>query len=494
MLGPVDRRLVLKGTAAGIGTLALGAFEDSVNAATRQGSLPRQVDVVVVGAGISGLIAARRVARSGRSVLVVEARRRVGGRVLNHHLRSGGVVESGGAFVGPTQNQIIHLARELKVPMFREYVDGKNVYVSGTTGRSTYTGTVPPDPTILADAATALQKINSYAAEINVAAPWKHPRAAEWDSMTLATWLRRNTVNSAGLVTLISNWTQPGFGADPDELSFLFVLHYLACSGNERNVGTFERNSDTVGGAQERRFIGGSQLIPLRLAHQLGDRVALDAAVYQIDQRNGHTIVRTSRGGVRAKKIIVAAPPAALLDIIWYPNLPTRHHTLLREMPMGRLMKVDAVYRTPFWRADGLSGSGLADRGPTRTVFDNSPADGSIGVLLAFVGGATHDRYAGMSRAQRRRAMLEGFAQMFGSKALNPIEYAEHDWTDEQWTGGGPVAIMAPGTLTSYGSALRRPFRNVHWAGTETSTYWTGYMDGAVRSGRRAARQVLAQL
>jgi monoamine oxidase len=483
---------MLLGTALGTGALtehlALPA-----EAATRQGPLPRRVDVVVVGAGLSGLVAARQVARGGRSVLVVEARDRVGGRVLNHRLSTGDVIEAGGAFVGPTQDHVLRLARELGVPTFREYTTGKSVYVSKTLGRMEYDGTVPPDPQI-AEAAVLLQRINAYAAEVPVDAPWTHPSATEWDSMTLAEWIRANSVNSAPIENLIRSWTQPGFGADPAELSFLFVLHYVACSGNERNVGTFERNSETRNGAQERRFVGGSQLLPIRLARRLGDRVALDAAVRRIVTGDGRVEVHTSRGTVRARRVIVAAPPSTVRRMDFRPGLPIRRRQLLAHMDMGNLMKCDAVYETPFWRADGLNGFGLNDSGAVRVAFDNCPKDGSPGVLLAFVGGSTWREYGVMTRRERKRFVLRGFADLFGDRALSPTEYTEHDWNLERWTGGGPVAIMAPGTLTSYGRALVPPVGRVHWAGTETSTYWTGYMDGAVRAGGRAAVEVLERL
>ncbi len=489
----MTRRTLIGGAAAaGVGVLTAGVLDGAAEAATTSGALPKNVDVVVVGAGISGLVAARKIARSGRSVLVVEARDRVGGRVLNHRLGSGAVIESGGAFVGPTQDHIIALANELKVPMFEEYVDGKSVYnSSGLLGRQEYDGTVPPDPLILPDAAVLQYQLDQWAAEIDVEAPWTHPRAKEWDSITLGDYIRKNTVNPDGIGNLINCWTQPGFGADPDQLSLLFVIHYVACSGNETNKGTFERNSDTANGAQERRFIGGSQLIPLRLASQLGSRVALNAPVTRIDQTSRQAVVRTSRGAVTCKRVIVAVPPELSRAIQWGPDLPSRHRALLNHMNMGDLMKCDAIYDTPFWRADGLNGFGLSDHGAVRAAFDNSPSDGKPGVLLAFVGGSTWKQYGLTSLASRRAAVLKGFAEMFGEKALHPVEYVEHDWTKERWTKGGPVAIMAPGTLTTWGQELRRPHLRTHWAGTETSSFWTGYMDGAVRAGQRASAEVL---
>jgi monoamine oxidase len=492
--GPVvSRRRLLGGITAGGALAATGTLglADTAAAATRQGPLLRAVDVVVVGAGISGLVAARRVAAAGRSVLVLEARDRVGGRVLNHRLDDGSVVESGGAFVGPTQDHILALADELGVRTFPEYADGDNVYVSRGR-RSRYRGTVPPDP-LIAEAAVLIERINAMSREVPVDAPWAAEKAAEWDALSLHTWVEQNTV-SPDVQTVLQSYLQPSFGAEATDISLLFFLWFIACSGNERHPGTFERSASTENGAQECRLVGGSGLIPLRMARQLGDAVALAAPVRSIEQHDGHARVVSDRGPVRARRVIVAAPSATALGIDWLPLLPPRRAQLLQRLPMGQLMKCDAVYETPFWRAKGLSGMGVVDEGAVRVCFDNSPPDADSGVLLAFVGGDTWREYGVRSRADRRAAVLEGFARVVGPEALSPVDYVEHDWTRERWTPGAPIAAAGTGTTSAFGSAIRRPFGRVHWAGTETSTYWSGYMDGAVRAGERAALEVTERL
>ena len=486
----ISRRGLIGGAIAGGTVLAFGGLRQPATAASTSGALPTSVDVVVVGAGISGLMAARELVKAGKDVLVVEANDRVGGRVLNHTLTGGSVIESGGAFVGPTQNHILALSDELGVPTFKEYVAGKNVYASKNL-KLKYSGTVPPDPLILLDAAILQKRIDDMSKQVPVDAPWTAKKARAWDSITVDQWIRANTLVPKVREVLLA-YLQPSFGTDGKNMSLLFLLWYIATAGDETHVGTFERSSGTANGAQDSRYVGGSGLIPLRMADALADRVALNAPARRITRTSSGVTVATDRGTVQAKRVIVAVPPPLALDIQWSPLLPSRRWLLLQHMHMGKLMKCDAVYETPFWRAKGLSGSGVATDGAVRAMFDNSPADAAVGVLLGFVGGSTYETYGTKSLAERRAAVLQGFARFVGNEALNPVEYVEYDWTKEPWTQGSPIASPTPGTISLVGSTIREPVGPIHWAGTETSTYWSGFMDGAVRAGERAAAEVAA--
>jgi monoamine oxidase len=197
---------------------------------------------------------------------------------------------------------------------------------------------------------------------------------------------------------------------------------------------------------------------------------------------------------VDARAVIVAVPPILAGAIRYAPALPPRARALLRSAPPGKLIKVEAVYPRPFWRDAGLTGQAVSDTGPCTTTFDNSPPDGSIGVLFGFAGGDQARRFARRRPSERRAAALENFVAYFGEGAAQPEEYFEKDWSRERWTKGCPTAVFGPRVLSRYGRALGHPVGPIHFAGTETAELWQGYMDGAVRSGERAAREVVSAL
>jgi monoamine oxidase len=311
--------------------------------------------------------------------------------------------------------------------------------------------------------------------------------------MTLDDWMRGEVPSEKGRA-IFTSACQSIWGADPKELSLLYALQYVAAAGNEKSAGGFLRLVTAVGGAQESRFVGGSQVISEKVADRLGKRVALKAPVSVVAQ-NGDGVRIVAHGvTVEARQAILAVPPALAARLAYSPALPKGKAKLLAALVPGTLAKATAVFDRPFWRDAGLSGQGVSDVGPARTTFDNSPPDGSVGVLFGFVGGSAYAPWGPLAPDERRAQVLESFAAFVGDQARAPVDYFEQDWTKERWTRGCPVAHVAPGVLTKYGPWLRRPVGKIHFAGTETADYWLGYMDGAVRSGERAAREVLAAL
>jgi len=498
----LTRRTFVGGAAAGAAGGAL-ARVPGAEALRRRRPVRRipTADVIVVGAGLAGLSAARELQANRRSFLVVEARNRVGGRVLNHSIGNGKAIEFGAEYVGPTQDHILGLMTDLHVDKYDTYDTGDNVYVADgnrlTWSDTGPTGTAPPDPLILADLANIIPALDSMAAEAGVDAPWNAAHATEWDRQSLDSWLRDNTTPSGRerFLKLAALATRAIFGTEPGELSLLFTLFYIAASGDESHPGTFERNFSTQQGAQQWRIVGGSQVIPWRMAAQLGRRrIHLRRPVRRISQNRRGVTVYCDGLTLRGKHVIVAIPPTLAGRIYYDPLLPVLRDALTQRLPQGTLMKLEAIYERPFWRDDNKTGFAVTDNAPFSVCFDNSPPEGTPGAIFGFAGGNDSRKWGQRSAADRKQAVLQAFADLFGEQALHPIDYVEFAWSREEWTRGCPVGIHPPGVLSQYGPALRAPVGRIHWAGTETSTYWNGYMDGAVRSGQRAAHEVLGAL
>jgi len=440
-------------------------------------------DVVVVGAGLAGLAAALELERAGTSVAVLEARDRVGGRLLNHELASGEAIELGAAWVGPGQDAILALGRDLGVETFPTYSDGDNVLELG--GKlSRYSGTIPRAGLhVLLDIQRLRTKVERLAKQVDPEAPWLARDAGRLDAQSFGSWLDRHARTRAARAMMTSAG-RTVWGMEPAEMSLLHVLWYV------RAAGGLDPLFDVEGGAQQDRIAGGSQRYASAAAERLRGPLRLGAPVRRIAQRDGAVEVE----GVTARRAIVAVPAPLAGRIEFDPPLPPLRDQLTQRLPLGAITKTFALFDEPFWRADGLSGEGLSDTGPATLTFDASPPSGRPGVLLGFVGGDDARRLSRLEPAERRGAVLTGLARMFGPRALEPADWLELDWAAEEWTRGGPTCMFAAGGLTRFGPVLREPAGSIHWAGTETSTIWCGYMDGAVRSGQRAAQEVIEAL
>jgi monoamine oxidase len=474
------RRRGFLGAAAGV---ALGTVVSASAIAAGAGSSEAAdgvLDVVIIGAGLAGLTAARDLRLAGcESFLVLEARDRVGGRTFNHNLGNGYFSEAGGQWIGPGQTAVADLARELAVDTFATYYEGKTVFLAGK-------GRVAQDlhGTFGTDMKVA-ERLNELARTVPSAAPWTAANAAELDAMSLGDWLVKQNLKPEDRIGWNLGSTLSG-GAPPAKMGF---LHFLSMINSANS--SYEQLDSIKDSAQETRFVGGSQVLSLTMAKALGEKVRLSAPVRKIRDWNQSVVsLDTDHGVVRARRVIVALTPALCNQINFDPPLPAPRRELQRHWPAyspGR--KTAHVYAKPFWRDKGLNGHIIQVNGPLLWAYDNSPPDGSIGVINAFV----MQSMVSADPALAEPLLSSLFAQALGEEALHPLQFHDLDWGQEPWTISC-VSAIPPGFWTRYGRALHPPLGKLIWSGTETADIWAGYMDGAVRSGHRAALQALQAL
>jgi monoamine oxidase len=444
-----------------------------------------EADVVVIGAGVAGLTAARELEKAGQSVVVLEARERVGGRLYTKML-NGGPVDVGGQWIGPGQDKIKALARELGVKTFAHFDTGKKLMdIDGK--RSSYRGLIPNvSLRALIETELSIRRFDRMMKALTADAPWQAKESEAWDAVDVESFMSTH-MKTYGAKALLRLATQAIFASETRELSLLFFLFYL------RSGGGLKKLASVKGGAQQDRFIGGAQQICEKMAGPLGSRVRLSSPVSHIEQRDDAVVVTHAQGRITCARVVVAVPPAICKTITFSPALPAARTRLHDEMPMGKATKCILAYDRAFWREKGLSGEAIADRGDVRLVFDECQEEGKHPALLVFLVGDVAAELALLSEDARKQRLIDGLVPLFGEEARQVTGYIEKAWAEDPWSGGCYTGIMAPGTMTKVGHALRQQVGRISFAGTETAVVGAGYMEGAVESGQRAAKEAMSR-
>ena len=443
------------------------------------------VEVCVAGAGFAGLVAARNLSRAGRSVVLLEARDRVGGRTLSQHVDDV-PIELGGTWIGGKQDRVYALAAEYGKTTHPTFEEGDKLFVTGSEVRR-YRRSVAEVAEGAAEMSQAMRTLDEMAAELPQDAPWDAPSAAEWDRISTSEWLGALDIHPTAIAQLES-WLMTLFTADLCEVSLLNTLFLIRSAGNLRTLLA------TQGGYQQDHVDTGTHSIATAIADELGDIVRRGVRVYGVAQTEQG--VRVMAGGltVTCKRAVIAIPLPLAGNLTYDPPLPLEREFLQQRALGGLVCKVVAVYEQPFWRETGLSGESFSFSDDIVLTMDTSPADGRVGVIMSFIIGPAANRFGGLAPAERRRRVLDALVERFGPLANEPVEVHERDWGREEFSRGAYMAHYPPGTLTQYGRALSEPCGRLHWAGSETSPTSMGTIDGAIRSGERVAQEVLDAL
>ncbi|WP_188281825.1 flavin monoamine oxidase family protein [Streptomyces sp. CBMA29] len=445
-----------------------------------------EADVIVVGAGFAGITAARELKMAGKSVALLEARSRLGGRSLSKPLGDGKVAELGCEFYGQAGTISHRAAQSVGIKTAKVYDTGYRLIDDGGTMRP-WKGMAPKvSAATLLDFGQAALRIERMRREVPQDAPWEAPHATRWDSETMWSWTQRN-VRTKGGRALMRLMIEAGMAAAPADVSLLHVLNY------SNGTGGFRAMTQITGGTLENRFVGGSHNLAMTLAKTVDDETYLNAEVRSITHSGEHVRVRGAGFEAVGRWVVMAVPVPLAGRIEYDPPLPEHRDHVSQRMTMGAAIKYLALYDEPFWRAEGFTGHVISHSSPVRATVDSSPPDGTPGVLTGFVTGPPARQVAKLPAGERRALVLRELERFFGPRAGKPYDLLEQNWMAEPYTRGCYHAYAPPGLYTEYGPALKQPVGRIHWAGAESVPHEFGSMSGAIYSGRRVATEIIGR-
>ena len=440
-----------------------------------------EFDVIIVGAGISGLAAAKHLVKNKKKVCILEAQNRVGGRIFSKTTPSGKVIDLGAQWIGEGQSNLISLLSEYSIKKFPDIAVGKHIQFLNNELR-TYTNSIPDLGIIhLIDFYLALYRIEKDGESVSLDTPYKAKYAEEWDSMTVESWAKKH-IHTKSVHEILDLYMESVFAASPRDMSFLFFLSTL--HNSKGPVYGIE-------GASAYRVDGGLSQLCERIAEDLKGSIILNCPVKKVSQSKEKVILQTATSSYSARKAIITIPPVLASQISFFPPLPPKRDKLHQRMPMGSAIKTFAIYKKPFWKANGFSGKIINNEGLVRLIYDGSPSDNSYGALVAFVLGKRSIEAENASEASITGAVLNTLVKFLGEEAKEPDEFIIYNWNHDPWARGGYSGYMPPGVMNGLGDTVHEPTGNIYWAGDQMTSKFLGYVEGAIESGLKAANDIL---